>query len=323
MTTITTNRPRPPMAPFWPSTWASTRASPAFTPGRRRYASRPSTRRAETSCAGCSSRQRPAVVHHRGLPAGRLGARPVRRTGRDAAWWPTPPARPGSSSTSNARPTRTMPCVWRELYVLGQLPTVTVPARDACGSGALIAARQTLVGRRVAVQNRIRSIFVGQGLPAPRGAKAWSTTGPGRDRDSRPSRWPSAAPTSCGVACCDLALTELPPGHRADRPGGGEARRAGQGQHGRRAVAADDSRRRAAHGRGGGRLSCTSRSGSRPASRCRPTAAWCRGSTSRARLDRRGRITQAWPGDCCGSCWSNAPGVMLRYNAWARASISG
>jgi hypothetical protein len=29
----------------------------------------------------------------------------------------------------------------------------------------------------VAVQNRIRAIFVAQGLPAPRGAKAWSTTG--------------------------------------------------------------------------------------------------------------------------------------------------
>jgi transposase len=42
---------------------------------------------------------------------------------------------------------------------------------------SLIAARQTLVGRRVAVQNRIRALFVAQGLPAPRGAKAWTETG--------------------------------------------------------------------------------------------------------------------------------------------------
>jgi transposase len=37
--------------------------------------------------------------------------------------------------------------------------------------------RQALVGRRVAVQNRIRAVFVAQGLPAPRGAKAWSESG--------------------------------------------------------------------------------------------------------------------------------------------------
>src|SRR5262249_60519040 len=37
--------------------------------------------------------------------------------------------------------------------------------------------RQTLVGRRVAVQNRIRALFVAQGLPAPRGAKAWAAAG--------------------------------------------------------------------------------------------------------------------------------------------------
>jgi transposase len=42
---------------------------------------------------------------------------------------------------------------------------------------SLIAVRQTMVGRRVAVQNRIRAFFVAQGLPAPRGAKAWSEVG--------------------------------------------------------------------------------------------------------------------------------------------------
>jgi transposase len=64
-----------------------------------------------------------------------------------------------------------------ELYVLGQLPTVSVPRPETRQHRALIEHRQKLVGRRVAVQNRIRSIFVSQGLPAPRGAAAWSKTG--------------------------------------------------------------------------------------------------------------------------------------------------
>jgi transposase len=64
-----------------------------------------------------------------------------------------------------------------QLYVLGQLPTVTLPPSKIRQWRSLIACRQALVGRRVAVQNRIRALFVGQGLPAPRGARAWTTTG--------------------------------------------------------------------------------------------------------------------------------------------------
>jgi transposase len=64
-----------------------------------------------------------------------------------------------------------------QLYLLGQLPTVSLPPSTVRQWRSLIAARQNLVGRRVAVQNRIRAIFVAQGLPAPRGAKAWSSTG--------------------------------------------------------------------------------------------------------------------------------------------------
>jgi len=64
-----------------------------------------------------------------------------------------------------------------QLYLLGQLPTVTLPPATVRQWRSLIATRQNLVGRRVAVQNRIRAIFVAQGLPAPRGAKAWSSTG--------------------------------------------------------------------------------------------------------------------------------------------------
>ena len=64
-----------------------------------------------------------------------------------------------------------------QLYLLDQLPTVTLPPTAVRQWRSLIACRQTLVGRRIAVQNRIRALFVAQGLPAPRGAKAWAATG--------------------------------------------------------------------------------------------------------------------------------------------------
>lgn len=64
-----------------------------------------------------------------------------------------------------------------QLYLLDQLPTVTLPPAKVRQWRSLMATRQALVCRRVAVQNRIRALFVAQGLPAPRGAKAWSTTG--------------------------------------------------------------------------------------------------------------------------------------------------
>jgi transposase len=64
-----------------------------------------------------------------------------------------------------------------QLFALGQLPTVPVPPPATRQWRALIATRQALVGRRVAVQNRLRALLVGQGLPAPRGAKAWTEPG--------------------------------------------------------------------------------------------------------------------------------------------------
>ncbi len=64
-----------------------------------------------------------------------------------------------------------------QLYALGQLPTVVLPPPTTRQWRALIAYRPTLISRRVAVQNRLRALFVAQGLPAPRGAKAWTTLG--------------------------------------------------------------------------------------------------------------------------------------------------
>jgi transposase len=64
-----------------------------------------------------------------------------------------------------------------QLEALGQLPAVVVPPKQTREWRALIACRQALVGRRVAVQNRIRAVLVGQGLPAPRGHRAWTEAG--------------------------------------------------------------------------------------------------------------------------------------------------
>ena len=64
-----------------------------------------------------------------------------------------------------------------QLYALGQLPTVTLPDPPTRQWRGLIAYRQKLIGRKVAVQNRVRAILVTQGLAAPRGAKAWSKLG--------------------------------------------------------------------------------------------------------------------------------------------------
>jgi transposase len=64
-----------------------------------------------------------------------------------------------------------------EVYRLGKFPTVAIPPKEIREKRALIEHRQKLVGRRVALQNRIRSILVSQGLAAPCGAKAWTERG--------------------------------------------------------------------------------------------------------------------------------------------------
>jgi transposase len=94
-----------------------------------------------------------------------------------------------------------------QLYVLGQLPTVSLPPSRLRQWRSLITTRQNLVGRRVAVQNRIRAIFVAQGLPAPRGAKAWSATGlAGITLQGKAIA--ACAPDELWRGLLDLALTE-------------------------------------------------------------------------------------------------------------------
>ena len=94
-----------------------------------------------------------------------------------------------------------------QLHLLGQLPTVTLPPTEVRQWRSLIACRQTWVGRRVAVQNRMRALFVAQGLPAPRGARAWSTTGlAGIAAQAKPLA--ECGPDELWRGLLDLALTE-------------------------------------------------------------------------------------------------------------------
>ena len=63
------------------------------------------------------------------------------------------------------------------LAAVGELSAVTVPAKPIRQWKSLIGLRKRLVGERGRGQNRIRGLFVGQGLPVPRGARAWSAAG--------------------------------------------------------------------------------------------------------------------------------------------------
>jgi transposase len=94
-----------------------------------------------------------------------------------------------------------------QLQALGQLPTVTVPDPATRQWRALIACRQDLVGRRVAAQNRVRALLVGQGLPAPRGHRAWTEVGlQGIGQHAKPL--PDCAPEEVWRGLLHLALTE-------------------------------------------------------------------------------------------------------------------
>ena len=82
-----------------------------------------------------------------------------------------------------------------QFYALGQLPAVTVPTPAVRQWRALIATRQALVQRRVAVQNRLRALLLAQGVPMPVGAKAWSAAG----RPCSASCWSSVPGACCGT----------------------------------------------------------------------------------------------------------------------------
>jgi transposase len=95
-----------------------------------------------------------------------------------------------------------------EVYRLGKFPEVAIPAKEVRERRGLIEHRQKLVGRRVALQNRIRSILVGQGLPAPVGARAWTALGlAGIAAHARPLA--DCGPAELWRGRLHLTLTEL------------------------------------------------------------------------------------------------------------------
>ena len=63
------------------------------------------------------------------------------------------------------------------LSAVGELATVLVPGKVIREWKSLIGLRKRLVGDRGRGQNRIRSLLVSQGLPAPMGSKAWTSLG--------------------------------------------------------------------------------------------------------------------------------------------------
>lgn len=63
------------------------------------------------------------------------------------------------------------------LTALGELPEVHLPSKATRQKRGLLHYRQTLLGQRVAVQNRLRALLSTQGLPAPRGHRAWTQLG--------------------------------------------------------------------------------------------------------------------------------------------------
>jgi transposase len=94
-----------------------------------------------------------------------------------------------------------------QLEALGQLPTVVLPPKQTREWRALIAYRQNLVGRRCAVQNRIRALLVGQGLPAPRGHRAWTELGL-QGIEAHAHALAACAPAELWRGLLQLALTE-------------------------------------------------------------------------------------------------------------------
>jgi transposase len=94
-----------------------------------------------------------------------------------------------------------------QLEALGQLPTVALPPKQTREWRALIAYRQNLVGRRCAVQNRIRAILVGEGLPAPRGHRAWTERGL-QGIEQHAKTLTECAPEELWRGLLQLALTE-------------------------------------------------------------------------------------------------------------------
>jgi transposase len=94
------------------------------------------------------------------------------------------------------------------LTAMGDIQGVRLPAKATREKRALLGYRQTLVTRRVQIQNRIRSVLLAQGLAAPRGHRAWTELGlEGLGQLARPLA--ECGPEELWRGELGLALTEL------------------------------------------------------------------------------------------------------------------
>jgi transposase len=202
-----------------------------------------------------------------------------------------------------------------QLEALGQLPAVALPAKQTREWRALIAARQTFVVRRVALQNRVRSLLVGQGLAAPRGHRAWTAVGL-QGIAQQAKALPACAPDELWRGLLELALAEL----RQAR------QRLDQVEAKLDALSAADAGVRlletipgvgprtaeavAAHLHDPGRFD----SGKQVSA----YAGLVPRQYQSGATDRRGRITRRGPG-LLRKLLVECAWVMLRYNAWARS----
>jgi transposase len=202
-----------------------------------------------------------------------------------------------------------------QLQALGQLPTVTVPPKPTREGRALIACRQALVGRRVAAQNRIRAILVGQGLPAPCGHRAWTETGlQGIGQHARPladcrpeELWRgllALALTEYGQACDLLAQAEARLDTLARADAGVQILESTPGVGPRTAEAVVAYRGDPQRFASGKQVSAY--------------AGLVPRQYQSGEMDRRGRITRRGPA-LLRQLLVECAWVMLRYNTWARA----
>jgi transposase len=205
-----------------------------------------------------------------------------------------------------------------ELAALGQLPTVALPDAATRQRRALIAHRQALVGRRTATQNRIRALFAGQGLPSPRGHRAWTAAGlAGLDRQAKPLA--DCAPDELWRGMLHLALADYR--HLLGLIDQTEAALD-------RLAAADPATRLLETAPGVGR-----RTAEAVAAHLGDPKRFATGKQVGAfaglvprqyqsgESDRKGRITRRGPG-VLRKLLVECAWAMLRYNAWARAAYA-
>ena len=192
-----------------------------------------------------------------------------------------------------------------QLAALEQLPTVHVPAPETRQRRALLKYRQSLITRRVAIQNHLRAIAQRQGILLDRGSRAWTEAGfEVIQQLAKPLEQCSADELWRGEAA--LELQALRGGHQAAARSGTQARSVCGIERERQVVATvspalDVVRRRWSW------PTWTTHSGLRMGARSLRMQDWCPNSFNRARPIAEAASVAAGR-LCCERCWSKRAG---------------